>query len=91
MMLGQSIEKFLSPYHSSVYALAVHAVGHAAVAGDAVAEVLDVEGALEARGEEAAEGRDEGREAGEDEEVELVRHIGDRRDLAAQLWLRMPC
>ena len=29
---------------------------------DAVAEVLDVEGALEARGEETAEGRDEGGE-----------------------------
>ena len=77
--------------HAGKDALAVHAVRHASVAGDAVAEVLDVEGALEAGGEEAAEGRDEGREAGKDEEVELVRHIGDRRDLAAQLWLRIPC
>ena len=38
--------------------LAVHAVGHAAMAGDAVAKVLDFEAALEAAGKEAAKGRD---------------------------------
>ena len=51
--------------------LAVHAVGDAAVAGDAVAKVLDLEGSLEAGGEEAAEGGDERGEGGEDHDVEL--------------------
>jgi len=51
--------------------LAVHAIGDAAVAGDALAEVFDFEGAFEARGEEAAEGRDERGEGCEDENVEL--------------------
>ncbi len=41
--------------------LAVHAVSHAAVAGNGVAEVLNLEAALEARREEAAEGRDDRR------------------------------
>lgn len=51
--------------------LAVHAVGDAAVAGDALAEIFDFEGAFEARGEEAAEGGDERGEGCEDEDVEL--------------------
>ena len=45
--------------------------------GDAVAEVLDVERTLESRSEETAKGRNKGREAGKDEEVELVRRIRD--------------
>jgi len=43
------------------------------VAGDGFAEVLDFEGAFEARGEEAAEGGDERGERCEDEDVELHR------------------
>jgi len=39
------------------------------MAGDGVAEILDFEGALEAGGEETAEGRDEGGEGAEDEDV----------------------
>lgn len=57
--------------------LAVHAVRHAAVSGDGVAKVFDLEGALEARGEEAAKGGDEGGEGGQDEGVEL--HGGNRK------------
>lgn len=53
--------------------LAVHAVGDAAVAGNGVAKVLDVEGALDARGKEAAKGRDQRRKGGEDQDVELQR------------------
>lgn len=67
------------------YALAVHAVGHASVAGDTVAEVLDVEGAFETRGEEAAEGSYEGREAGHEEQMDLVWSVRDRRDVATEL------
>ena len=66
-------------------ALAVHAVGHAAVARDAVPEILDVERALEARGEESAKGRDERREAGEEEDVVLVGRVRDRCDPSAEL------
>jgi hypothetical protein len=53
--------------------LTVHAVGDAAVARDGVAKVLDVEGALDAGGEEAAEGCDQGGEGGQDQDVELQR------------------
>ena len=42
--------------------LAVHAICHASVTRNRVAEVLDIEGSLEAGSEEAAEGRDEGGE-----------------------------
>lgn len=66
-------------------ALAVHAIRHAAVPRDAVAEVLDVERALEAGREEPAEGRDKRREAGEHERVVLVRCVWDRRELMASL------
>ena len=51
--------------------LAIHAVRDAAVAGDGLAEVFDFEGPFQTRGEEAAEGRDQGREGCEDEDVEL--------------------
>ena len=51
--------------------LAIHAVGHAAVTRDRVAKVLDVEGALEPRGEEAAERRNQRSEGRHDEDVEL--------------------
>lgn len=54
--------------------LAVHAVRHAAVAGDGVAKVLDLEGALEAGGEEAAKGSNERGKGGEGESVQLHRH-----------------
>lgn len=57
--------------------LAVHAVRHAAVAGDGVAKVLDLEGALEARGEEAAKGGDERGKGGEVEGVQVEGRKGD--------------
>lgn len=41
------------------------------MAGDRLAKVFDLEGAFEAGGEEAAEGRDQRGEACEDEDVEL--------------------
>lgn len=47
--------------------LAIHAVCHASMSRNTVSEVLDVEGTLEARSEEAAERRDERREAGHEE------------------------
>jgi len=56
--------------------LAVHAVSHATVSGDRVTKVLDVECALQARSEEAAEGCDERGECRHDEDVEL--HWRDR-------------
>jgi hypothetical protein len=51
--------------------LTVHAVCDATVAGDRVTEVLDLEGAFQARGEEATKGRDERGKSGEDEDVHL--------------------
>ena len=57
--------------------LAVHAIRDASVARDGLAEVLDLESALEARGEEAAEGRDQRGKSREDEDVELDGLDGD--------------
>ena len=45
--------------------LAVHAVSHAPMSRYAVAKVLDLEAALEARGKEAAKGSDDGRAQGQ--------------------------
>ena len=53
--------------------LAVHAVGHAAVSRNGVAKVLDVEGTLEAGGEEATERRNQRSEGCHDKDVELHR------------------
>ena len=66
--------------------LAVHAVREPAVTRDEVAKVLDLERALEARSEEAAEGRDDGRKDGHDEPVELRGRVakGDRPDEGAE-------
>jgi hypothetical protein len=51
--------------------LAVHAVGDAAMAGDRIAKVLDLECALETGCEEATEWRDQRRERGQHEGVDL--------------------
>ena len=51
--------------------LAVHAVGHAPVARDGVAKVLDLEAALETRGKKAAERRDDARKHGQHHRVHL--------------------
>ena len=70
-------DDMLSPAESlkhdlpKVARLAVHAVGHAAVPRYAVAEVLDLEPALEAAGEEAAKRRYQRRERRQHERVEL--------------------
>lgn len=55
--------------------LAVHAISDSAVAWDAIPKIFDLEGPFETRGEEAAEGSDEGSEGSEDHDVEL--HGGD--------------
>lgn len=57
--------------------LAIHAVGDAAVAGDRVAKVLDLEGALETRGKETTEWGNQGRKRGQDESMELHGSKGD--------------
>jgi hypothetical protein len=57
--------------------LAVHTIGDAAVAGDGVTKVLDLEGALQARGKEATKGGDEGGKGGEVESMELHGSKGD--------------
>jgi hypothetical protein len=58
--------------------LAIHAVRHAAVTRDGLAKVLDLEGALEPRGEEATKRSDEGGKRREDERVELHRREAQR-------------
>lgn len=50
-----------------------------------MAEILDVERAFETGCEETAEGRDERREAGHDEQMQLVRRIRDRRHRPSKL------
>ena len=57
--------------------LAVHAVRHAAVAGNGVAKVLDLEAALEAGGEETTKGSDERGKCCQDQSVQLYRGEGD--------------
>jgi len=52
-------------------------------------DVLDVERPLEARGEKAAERGDQRGERGEDDGVQLERRPRDRRDLAAELCVRV--
>ena len=64
--------------------LAVEAVHDPSVAGDGVSEVLDLEGALEAAGEEATEGSDDG---GEERHGDRVQH---ERVHAHCLHLRQP-
>lgn len=49
-----------------LYALAIHSVRHTTVSWDTLSKVLDVERALEPRGEESSEGCNEGREASHD-------------------------
>ena len=56
--------------------LAVHAIRDPTVTWDRFPEILDVEGSLEARGEEAAKGCDERGKRGEDQDVELHRREG---------------
>lgn len=58
-------------------ALAIHTIGHPAVAWDAVTEVLQVERTLKARGEEASEWRDERGEGCEDKTVKLELRVGN--------------
>ena len=67
------------------HVLAVHTIRHSAMTRDAVTEVFDVERALEAGGEEPAEGGDEGGEAGENKEVQLVGCVRDRREVITDL------
>lgn len=58
--------------------LAVHTVRHAAVSWDRVAKVLNLEGALKTRSEEAAERSDERRKGGERQGVQLHRRKCER-------------
>lgn len=51
--------------------LAVHAIGDTAVAGDRLAEVLDLESALQTGCEETAKGSDQRGKSGESQDVEL--------------------
>lgn len=53
--------------------LAIHAIRDTAVAGNAIAKVFDLEGALQSRGEEAAKRCDQGRKSGKNQDVEVKR------------------
>lgn len=66
--------------------LAVKAVCDAAVAGYRVPKVLDLEAALEARGEEAAKGGDEG---GEERQGDLrAPHVAARQSTRVEVWMQ---
>lgn len=56
--------------------LAVHAIRHTTVAGDGVTEVLDLECALQARGEEASEWGNQRSERGKVQRMDLHRGVG---------------
>lgn len=60
------------------------------MAGDTVSKVFDVESSLEAGGEEAAERCNEGCKAGQDQEMELICRIWDRRHGATKLEISNP-
>jgi hypothetical protein len=66
-------------------ALAVHSIGHAAVARDTLSKVLDVQGSLESRREEPSEGSDKTREARHNKNVELIGSPRDRFDSPSAL------
>lgn len=67
------------------YVLAIHAVSHAAVPGDRVTKVFDVESSLEARSEEPAEGRDKRCECSHREDVQLEGCVRDRGRFSTEL------
>lgn len=60
--------------------LAVESVSQAAVTGNAVTKVLDVEGTLETTSEETTEGSDQTGESSHDKRMELEGRPWERRD-----------
>ena len=60
--------------------LAVHAVGNAAVAGDRVAKVLELEGTFESRGKKTSKRGNDGSEGSPKEGMNLYRGHGDAKD-----------
>ena len=68
--------------------LAVHAIGHATMAGYGVAKVLDLEPALETRSKEAAEGRYDGRKHRQHHCMQLQAHMHTHRFIPAEFIFR---
>jgi len=64
--------------------LAVHSIGHAAMSWNAVTEIFDVESTLETRSEEATKRCYQRSKACHKQEMELIRRIRDRVDLARE-------
>jgi len=62
--------------------LAIHSISHSPVSGDAVTEILDVEGTLKSRSEKTTEWSDKRRKNGHDEDMEVVGCIWERRDVS---------
>ena len=81
---------YVDVYEGGHEELAVEPVHDAAVAGDDVAKVLDLEGPLEAGGEEAAEGADHAREDRHEESVDEER-VDGQRGLQAELRSKQEC
>ena len=65
--------------------LAIHSISHSSVSGDAVTEILDVEGTLKSGSKKATEWSDKRRKNGHDEDVEVVGRIWERRDVSSKL------
>lgn len=65
--------------------LAVHTVRHTAMSRNAVTEVLDVEGTFQSRSEEPSEWRDKRGEARHEEQMNLVRRIGNGSNRVSEL------
>ena len=55
------------------------------MSGDAVAEILDVEGALKSGSKKATKWSDKRRKNGHDEYMEVVGRIWERRDVSPEL------
>lgn len=66
------------------YLLAIHPIRHASMPRNAVPEVLDIKCTLEAGSKEPSKGCHEAREEAHHNQVELVRHVRDRRHRPAE-------
>lgn len=64
--------------------LAIHPIRHTSMPRNAVPEVLDIKCTFEAGGKEPSKGRHETREEAHCNQVELVRHVRDRRHRPAE-------
>jgi len=64
--------------------LAIHSIRHTAMSWNAVSKVLDIESALETRGEKATKWCNQRSEASHEQQMELIRRIRNFVDFARE-------